>query len=35
MNPAVPLRSEEVTGLLAPALAQPPAPLTVLRSLVR
>lgn len=32
---ALPLRSEEVTGLLALALAQPPAPLALLRSLVR
>ncbi|MBK8167806.1 MAG: NUDIX hydrolase [bacterium] len=31
----LPLRSEEVTGLLALALAQAPAPLAVLRSIVR
>lgn len=31
----LPLRSEEVTGLLALAMAQAPAPLAVLRSIVR
>lgn len=31
----LPLRAEEVTGLLAMALAQPPSPLAVVRSLVR
>lgn len=32
---ALPLRAEEVTGLLALAAAQAPAPLAVLRSIVR